>query len=196
MPGLETLLSEVRRCRLCAAELPFAPKPVLQCAASARILIAGQAPGRRAHASGIPFDDASGERLRDWMGIGRETFYDAGRIAILPLGFCYPGSARSGDLPPRPLCAERWRRALLEQLPRIELTLALGSHAQAWHFDSGTATLTARVRAWRQSPPGMLPLPHPSPRNNGWLGKNPWFAAELLPALRARIARILEDNDS
>ena len=194
MPGLETLLSEVRRCRLCAADLPCAPKPVLQASAAARVLIAGQAPGRRAHASGIPFDDASGERLRDWMGIDRATFYDAGRIAILPMGFCYPGSARTGDLPPRPQCAERWRRALLENLPGIELTLALGGHAQAWHLGAGAATLTARVRAWRQAPPGVLPLPHPSPRNNGWIKNNPWFATELLPALRARVARILEDR--
>lgn len=169
---------------------------MLQASTAARILIAGQAPGRRAHASGTPFDDASGERLREWMGIDRATFYDASRIAILPMGFCYPGSGRSGDLPPRPLCAASWRRALLENLPQIELTLALGSHAQAFHLGAGGGSLTERVRAWRQSRPDVLPLPHPSPRNNGWLRRNPWFEAELLPALRARVARILEDQDS
>lgn len=191
--ALESLLAEVRACRHCAADLPRGPRPVLQCATSARILIAGQAPGRRVHASGVPFDDPSGERLRAWLGVDRETFYDAGRIAILPLGFCYPGSGTGGDLPPRPECAARWRRRLLDALPRIELVLALGRYAQAYHLGASPGTLTGRVRAWRDHWPAVLPLPHPSPRNNRWFRQNPWFETELLPVLRARVEQLLRD---
>jgi len=164
----------------------------LQCSASAKILIAGQAPGSRVHASGVPFDDASGERLRDWMGISRQVFYDAGRIAILPMGFCYPGSGKSGDLPPRPECAAQWRAALLEHMQQIELTLVLGQYAQRYHLQAGTGSLTELVRSWREYWPAVLPLPHPSPRNNRWLSKNPWFAAELLPQLKSRTNQILD----
>ena len=192
--ALDRLLVEVRACRHCAAELPLGPRPVLQCAPGARILIAGQAPGRRVHASGLPFDDPSGERLRAWLGIDRETFYDAARIAILPLGFCYPGSGRGGDLPPRPECAELWRRPLLDALPRIELVLALGRYAQAYHLGAAAGTLTERVRAWRDHWPAVLPLPHPSPRNNRWFRQNPWFEAELLPVLRERVETLLRDD--
>ncbi len=191
---LEPLLDEVRACRHCAADLPLGPRPVLQAAPGARILIAGQAPGRQVHASGIPFDDRSGERLRAWLGIDRETFYDASRIAILPLGFCYPGSGAGGDLPPRPECAALWRRRLLDALPKIELVLALGRYAQDYHLGVAAVTLTARVRAWRDDWPRVLPLPHPSPRNNRWFGQNPWFEAEVLPALRARVKRLLQER--
>ena len=194
MSSLELLLSEVRRCRICAAELPLGPNPVVQCSDSARILIAGQAPGSRVHASGIPFDDPSGERLRDWMGIGREVFYDAARIAILPMGFCYPGTGKSGDLPPRPECAAQWRQPLLAQMPRIELTLVLGQYAQRYHLPAQARSLTEQVRRWRDGWPAVIPLPHPSPRNNRWLSQNPWFSSELLPELKARINQILESK--
>jgi uracil-DNA glycosylase len=189
---LAALLEQVRKCRLCEPELPFGARPVLQCAPNARILIAGQAPGSRVHASGIPFDDASGERLRQWMGIDRQQFYDPDRIAILPMGFCYPGSGKSGDLPPRAECAAAWRRPLLEGLSHIELTLVLGQYAQAWHLDSARLSLTERVKDWRARWPEMLPLPHPSPRNNRWLRQNPWFESEVLPELQARVRRLLQ----
>ncbi len=194
MASLKSLLSEVSRCRICAAQLPLGPRPVLQCSRSAKILIAGQAPGSRVHASGIAFDDASGERLRDWMGISRDVFYDAGSIAILPMGFCYPGSGKSGDLPPRPECAPQWRELLLAQMPQIELTLVLGQYAQRYHLQAGARPLTELVRDWQEYWPTVLPLPHPSPRNNRWLSKNPWFAAELLPELKTRINQILDDE--
>ena len=192
MTRLKSLLAEVGRCRICAADLPLGPRPVLQCSRSAKILIAGQAPGSRVHASGLPFDDASGERLRDWLGIGREVFYDARRIAILPMGFCYPGSGQSGDLPPRPECAPQWRESLLAQMQQIELTLVLGQYAQRYHLRSGSCSLTERVRGWQEYWPCVIPLPHPSPRNNRWLSKNPWFGTELLPQLQARINQILD----
>jgi uracil-DNA glycosylase len=185
---LRALLADVRRCRLCREHLPLGPRPVLQVDRQARILIAGQAPGRRVHESGVPFQDASGERLRDWMGIDSRTFYDAARVAILPMGFCYPGTGRSGDLPPRRECAPAWREQILAALPHVELTLVLGEYALGYHLgDRQGATLTETVRAWRTSWPALLPLPHPSPRNNLWLKKNPWFAREILPALRARV---------
>jgi uracil-DNA glycosylase len=191
MTAFAALLSEVRACTHCA-DLPFGPRPVLQVHPRARVLIAAQAPGRKVHASGVPFDDASGDRLRDWMGITREAFYDATRIAILPMGFCYPGAGRSGDRPPRPQCAPQWRARLLKGLTRIELTLVIGQYAHAYHL-GGHASLTARVRAWRDCTPGVIPLPHPSPRNNGWLRGNPWFEAELVPELRVRVAAVLSD---
>lgn len=189
--GFAGLLDEVRACTLCAAHLPEGPRPVLQLHPDARLLIAGQAPGRRVHASGVPFDDPSGERLRDWLGVTRETFYDAARVAILPMGFCYPGTGRSGDLPPRPECAEHWRARLLDTLRRCELTLVIGRYAQAWHLPDAPATLTEAVRAWRDHAPAVFPLPHPSPRNNRWLKQNPWFESELLPELRVQVSRAL-----
>ena len=192
MASLKSLLSQVARCEICAADLPLGPNPVLQCSRSAKILIAGQAPGSRVHASGVPFDDASGERLRDWMGVGRNVFYDATCIAILPMGFCYPGTGRSGDLPPRPECAPQWREMLLAHMPQIELTLVMGQYAQRYHLQSGSRSLTGLVRDWQDYWPAVLPLPHPSPRNNRWLSQNPWFAAELLPQLKTRIHRILD----
>jgi len=191
-PAWPELLAEIRACRRCEASLPLGPRPVLQYSPAARILIAGQAPGRRVHASGLPFDDPSGERLRDWLGINRETFYDAARIAILPMGFCYPGSGKSGDLPPRPECAATWRDALLAPLQRLELTLLLGRYAQDYHLGGRPGAVTGRVIAWRDSWPAVVPLPHPSPRNNGWLKQHPWFESELLPALRARVSTILD----
>ena len=189
LPGL---LQQVRACTICAAQLPLGPRPVLQLAASARILIAAQAPGRKVHESGLPFDDASGVRLRQWLGINREPFYDARTIAILPMGFCFPGSGKSGDLPPRPECAAHWRAQLLASLPHIELILVIGRYAQDWHLPgSRKSSLTDTVKAWRTQWPRVLPLPHPSPRNNIWLSKNPWFALEVVPLLQARVASVL-----
>jgi uracil-DNA glycosylase len=189
------LLAEVRGCQLCAEQLPLGARPVLQLDPRARVLIAGQAPGRRVHASGIPVQDASGERLRAWMGIDETVFYDASRIAILPMGFCYPGSGRFGDLPPRPECAEAWRRKLLACLPGLELTLVIGSYAQDHHLGNAQkATLTETVAAWREFWPERLPLPHPSPRNNIWLRRNPWFDREVLPRLRDRVGALVRDR--
>ncbi len=191
--ALEALLVEIRACKLCADSLPEGPRPVVQADADARVLIAGQAPGRRVHASGVPFDDPSGDRLREWLGVARETFYDPARFAIAPMGFCYPGTGRSGDLPPRPECAPAWRERLLAALPAVRLTLVLGQYAQAHHLGGRPATLTETVRGWREHWPRVVPLPHPSPRNNVWLRRNPWFEAELLPALRERVAEVLRD---
>jgi uracil-DNA glycosylase len=165
---------------------------VLQAGTTARILIVGQAPGAKAHASGVPWDDRSGERLRAWMDIDAETFYDRDRVAILPMGFCFPGRAASGDMPPRRECAELWLDHLLAKLPRIELTLLVGQYAQA-HFlrQSGHASVTATTRNWRAHAPGMLPLPHPSPRNIAWFKANPWFDSDLLPVLRRRVSELI-----
>jgi uracil-DNA glycosylase len=191
MSDCTQLLADVRSCRLCEAALPLGARPVLQLHPDARILIAGQAPGRKVHDTGIPFNDPSGIRLRQWLGIDRDTFYDPQTVALLPMGFCYPGTGKHGDLPPRAECAATWRRPLLEQLPQIELTLVLGQYAQAWHLGGPRVGVTARVRDWRTHWPALVPLPHPSPRNNRWLSQNPWFEAELLPALQARVDHIL-----
>ncbi|NVJ99611.1 MAG: uracil-DNA glycosylase family protein [Alphaproteobacteria bacterium] len=185
---MDPLLEKIKGCTLCAPYLPDGVRPVLQAHASARILIAGQAPGRKVHESGIPFDDASGDRLRNWMGIDRGVFYDASKIAILPMGFCFPGAGKSGDLPPRPECAPKWRQEMLDALPDIQLTLVIGRYAMDWHLGNmGRKTLTEVVSSWRTFPPNILPLPHPSPRNNIWLRKNLWFDADVLPALKERV---------
>jgi uracil-DNA glycosylase len=190
--SLPILLNNIRACCLCAAHLPHGVRPILQIGASARILIVGQAPGRRVHESGVPFDDASGDRLRQWMGINSDVFYDANTIAILPMGFCYPGTGKSGDLPPRPECAPTWREAVLAHMPNIELTLIVGQYAMNWHMkNSAFDSLTEKVKNWREQWPTILPLPHPSPRNNIWLKANPWFAKEVVPALQARIEKLL-----
>ena len=186
--ALDTLLAEVRACRLCERHLPLGPRPVLVAHTQARILVVGQAPGTKVHQSGITFDDASGERLRDWMGLDRAAFYNPLLVAFLPMGFCYPGRGTSGDRPPRPECAVAWRAKLLAQLPRIELMLLVGQYAQAWHLGlQRKSTLTETVRAWRDYGPATLPLPHPSPRNNIWLKRNPWFELEVVPTLRERV---------
>lgn len=185
------LVEQVRACRLCAEHLPFPPRPVFQFSPSARILIAGQAPGRKAHLAGMPFDDVSGDRLRTWLGLSRERFYDAQTVAILAMGFCYPGSGKSGDLPPRPECASTWQRALLSELNQLELTVVVGRHAQAYHFGAARKTLTEQVSAWRDDWPEKVLLPHPSPRNQLWLKRNPWFERELVPALQARVAELI-----
>lgn len=190
------LLARVRGCRICEANLPLEPRPVIQASQEARLLVVGQAPGRRVHETGLPFNDPSGDRLRDWMGIDRDTFYDGRRLAILPMGFCYPGTGKSGDLPPRPECAPAWRNLLLERLHRVELTLVIGQYAQAWHLPGPRVSVTRRVERWREVWPAMMPLPHPSPRNNLWLRRNPWFEQTVLPELRHRVADILRRQDS
>ena len=186
---LDRLLDEVRACRICASELPLGPRPVLRAAASARLLIVGQAPGTRVHESGIPWNDASGTRLRDWLALESEAFYDTARVAIVPVGFCYPGRQPSGgDRPPRPECAPRWHDPLLALLPRIRLTLLVGAFAQARYLGPRRKrSLTETVRGFRDCLPQYLPIPHPSWRTNHWQRRNPWFETELLPELRARV---------
>jgi uracil-DNA glycosylase len=186
----ECLLDSIRSCRLCAPELPVEPRPVLQFHPSARILIASQAPGRIVHETGVPFDDRSGDRLRGWLGVDRERFYDQELFAIAPMAFCFPGAGKSGDLPPRRECAEKWREELLEELADVELVLAVGHYAVAYHLGT-KLSLTESVRRWREWPSSLLPLPHPSPRNTYWLRKNGWFEAELVPELRARVEGVL-----
>ncbi|NRG16306.1 uracil-DNA glycosylase family protein [Rhizobiales bacterium] len=189
--GLDNLLASVRACTICEG-LPLGAKPILQAGTEARILIAGQAPGRKAHERGIPFDDASGDRLRDWLGVDRDTFYDASKIAVLPMGFCFPGTSKNGDLPPRGECAPAWREKLLENLEKVELTIVIGQYAQDWHFGSRRSkSLTETVANWRAFWPDILPLPHPSPRNQRWFKQNPFFEEEILPELRARVRELI-----
>ena len=190
--SLDSLLLAARGCQACVAHLPLGPRPVLQASATARLLIVGQAPGARVHASGIPWSDASGERLRRWMVIDAGVFYDEQQVAIMPMGFCYPGRAASGDLPPRRECAPLWHARLLAQMPHIELTLLIGAHAQA-HFlrDAGHASVTATTRDWRAHAPRFIPLPHPSPRNVAWFKANPWFEDDVLPVLQGRVRQLL-----
>jgi uracil-DNA glycosylase len=189
---LDTLLREIRACRLCEAHLPLGPRPVLAASASARLLIVSQAPGARVHATGIPWNDASGRRLREWLKVDEATFYDPQRVAIVPMGFCYPGRAGSGDAPPRPECRATWHPRLLPLLRKVEFTLSIGQYAQAWCLGARRkATLTDTVRAWREYLPDHMPLPHPSPRNVGWFKANPWFEADVLPALRERVHAVL-----
>lgn len=194
---LPALLAAVRACRACEAVLPLGPRPVVQAARSARILVVGQAPGRRVHATGIPWDDPSGERLRAWMGVQEDVFYNPARIAIIPMGFCYPGRGDDGDLPPRPECATLWLAQLLQRLPRIELTLLIGQHAQR-HFlgNRRGPSMAATIKAWRDYAPQYLPLPHPSPRNQPWFAANPWFERRLIPVLRARVGALVDRQDS
>lgn len=191
---LDDLLTRVRACTRCGVHLPFAPNPVLQVGPQARLMIISQAPGTRVHKTGIPWNDLSGDTLRAWMGLTRDAFYDANHIAIMPMGFCYPGKGRSGDLPPRPECAPLWHDTLRAHLPNIGLTLLIGQYAQIHYLkERRKATLAETVRAWRSHLAlGYLPLVHPSPRNRLWLKRNPWFESEVVPALRQEVGRILE----
>ena len=189
---LDELCLQVAACELCAAHLPLGPRPVLRASHSARMLVVGQAPGTKVHASGVPWDDASGMRLRQWLGVEAEVFYDVTRVAIVPMGFCYPGTGKSGDLPPRPECAPQGHAALLAEMPAIELTLLIGQYAQAYYLAARRKkNLTETVRAWREYEPRYLPLPHPSPRNNLWLKRNAFFADEVVPALQQRVRELL-----
>jgi uracil-DNA glycosylase len=201
---LETVLRELRACRICRdaplylPALAHEPRPVIQASATARLCIAGQAPGTRVHASGKPFTDPSGVRLRDWLGLDEAAFYDETKVAIVPMGHCFPGLDRhGGDRPPRRECAPTWRARIFAALPQVELVLAIGLYAQAWHLGQAkAASLSATVANWRDvlqeaRHPRVLPLPHPSWRNNAWLKRNPWFEAELVPVLRAEVARLV-----
>ena len=185
------LLAEIRRCRHCEPDLPLGANPVLRASATARLLIVGQAPGTRVHATGIPWNDPSGDRLRQWLQMDREQFYDEARIAIAPMGFCYPGRGKSGDLPPPPACAPRWHPRLLQAMPDLELLLLVGSYAQNYYLGSSKESMAERVRRWRDFGPRYFPLPHPSPRNTLWLRRNPWFEEEVVPELRKRVSAVL-----
>ena len=190
--NIDQTLKEVRACTLCKAHLPLGPRPVLRASPSARILIIGQAPGTKVHASGIPWDDASGKRLREWMGIIPEIFYDEKRVALVPMGFCYPGRGKSGDLPPRPECAPKWHDLVLRHMPKIELTLLIGQYAHAYYLlERIKPTLGETVKSYKDYGPTFIPLVHPSPRNQLWLKKNPWFEKNVVPYLRKKIRKIL-----
>ncbi|MBI1407465.1 MAG: uracil-DNA glycosylase family protein [Caulobacter sp.] len=194
MPAaLDSLLDEILGCRACAQDFAHIPRPVVRVSPATRLLICGQAPGRRVHESGLPFDDPSGDRLRDWLGVDRETFYGRPEIGVAPMAFCFPGTdPKGGDYPPPPRCAALWRRRLLDALPRMELVLLVGSHAQAWALGpAARPTMTETVAAWRDYLPDQLPTPHPSWRNTAWLRRNPWFEAEVTPYLRHRVRGIL-----
>ena len=190
---LAALIAEVRACRVCEAHLPLGPRPILSAEAGARLMIIGQAPGTRVHESGVPWDDASGDRLRDWLAIERDVFYDAGRVAIVPMGFCYPGRDKNGgDAPPRPECAPLWHARLRAELPNIALTLLVGRYAQVQYLGRAAGkSVVETVRAWRDHMPAYLPLPHPSWRTRSWAKKNPWFETDVIPALRAELRRLL-----
>ncbi|MEQ9447328.1 MAG: uracil-DNA glycosylase family protein [Rhodospirillaceae bacterium] len=191
--SLVKILKETRACTLCAKELPLGPRPVLRAKAGARLLIIGQAPGTKVHESGVPWNDRSGDRLREWLDLDSEAFYDENRVAIVPMGFCYPGrDAKGGDLPPRKECAPTWHPRILPLLTKIELTLLVGSYAQAFYLKKRRkGTLTDTVAAWRDYGPAFIPLPHPSWRNTAWLKKNPWFERQLVPELRKRVQALL-----
>ena len=188
--SLESLACEIAACRVCP--LPHEPRPVVRVHRDARILIAGQAPGRLVHESGLPWNDPSGDRLRGWMGLDRDTFYDQRNVAVAAMGFCIPGTVNGADLPPRKECAPLWRPRLLALLKNVRLTLLVGSYAQKWHLrERAKATLTDTVRAWESYGPAVIPLPHPSWRNTGWLKRQPWFDAELVPVLQDRVGEVL-----
>lgn len=190
---MDDLLQCIRACTECAAHLPHGPRPIVAASPESRIVIIGQAPGRKVHETGIPWDDPSGDRLREWMGVDDETFYDARRVALVPMGFCYPGKGKSGDLPPRPECAPLWHEPLLDAMPGIRLTLVVGAYAQDRYLgERAHPTLTETVHDFEAFlDDRRLPLPHPSPRNNLWVRRNPWFEAEVLPALRRRVNEAL-----
>lgn len=194
---LSLLTQEIKACRLCADRFAATvtahpPRPVIRVRQGAAILVAGQAPGARVHDSGLPFDDASGDRLRDWMGVGRDAFYNRAKIAVVPMAFCFPGyDAKGADLPPPPICAATWHRRVFDLAGPFALTLLVGGSAQNWHLGR-KSPVTATVRAWRDFAPGVFPLPHPSWRNTGWLKANPWFAAEVLPALQAAVRNAMK----
>lgn len=192
MEELESLLQRVRACRICEEHLPLGPRPVLAAGRTAKLLVVGQAPGTKVHASGIPWNDQSGKRLRQWLGLESEVFYDASKVAIIPIGFCYPGKGKSGDLPPRPECSLHWHQQLLAQLPNIRLTLLVGKYAQDYFLgDQAKPTLTETVTNWHQYLPAYMPMPHPSPRNQFWLRRNPWFEADAIPHVQQLVKSII-----
>ena len=187
---IDQLLGRIAACRICEGQIPE-PRPVLRAEPSARILVIGQAPGTRVHASGIPWDDASGKRLREWMGMTDEEFYDKKHVAIMPMGFCYPGKGKSGDLPPPAICAPTWHAQVTQQLPRIECTLLIGMYSQQYYLPDAASRLTDTVKNWRHYAPERFVTPHPSPRNQLWLRRNPWFEEEVVASLRQRVQEIM-----
>ncbi|MGF1778941.1 uracil-DNA glycosylase family protein [Vibrio nomapromontoriensis] len=191
MSSNEILIKNIQQCTICADSLPLGPNPIIQMSGKSRILIAGQAPGKRVHESGIPFNDPSGERLREWLGVSKQTFYNPDCFAIVPMGFCYPGTGKTGDLPPKPVCAATWRELVLASLSNVELTLVIGQYSMAYHLPQQRKNLTEVVSHWQDYWPDVLPLPHPSPRNNRWLKRNPWFQERVLPCLQERVAEVL-----
>jgi uracil-DNA glycosylase len=196
MVSIGALLSEVRKCTICANSLPLGPRPIVQMGRDSRILIVGQAPGRKVHESGKPFDDASGNRLRKWMGISTEVFYDPAQVAIVPIGLCFPGTGPSGDLPPRPECAPTWHSKLLGHLNHVQLKLVIGQYALQHDFPDDRGSVASMVARWREHGPEVIPLPHPSWRNNRWLSDNPWFESELVPVLQERVRSALRRGAS
>lgn len=191
MSDQSDLITRIKACTICN-DLPLGPKPIVQLSPEAKVLIAGQAPGQITHKKGVPFDDPSGDRLRDWLGINRETFYDATKLAVVPMGFCYPGTGKSGDLPPRIECAAQWREEVLASMTSLGLTIIIGRYAIDWHMpDMGKKTVTEVVKTWREHFPKRLILPHPSPRNNRWLKQNPWFEQEVIPQLQKRVKELI-----
>lgn len=191
--ALASLLNQIRACDICANNLPLGPRPVIQISASARVMIIGQAPGLKVHKTGKPWNDPSGVRLREWLNLDVDEFYDESKVAIMSMGFCYPGRGKGGDLPPRPECAPQWHNQLLELLPNIKLTLLIGQYAQNYYLKDQYKTLTERVMHWRDFPEHMFALPHPSPRNQIWIKKNPWFEAEAVPYLREAVQQAFSD---
>jgi len=191
---IKAILPEIRSCTVCATHLPYTPRPVVQIGASAKIIIIGQAPGSKVHESGVPWQDQSGERLREWTGLSEKTFYDPARVALMPMGFCYPGGENGADLPPRPECAPLWHTRLLPLLPKVRLTLLVGIHAQGYYLRAAAKpTMTETVCGFTAYGPKLFPLPHPSWRSTGWMRRNPWFEADVLPALRKRVRAALVD---
>lgn len=189
---MKHLLQEIRKCQVCSEHLVMGPNPILSAHGQSKIAIIGQAPGLKVHQSGIPWQDASGNTLRQWLGIGEEEFYDTQKVAIVPMGFCYPGKGKSGDLPPRPECAPLWHEQILNKMTEIRLTLLIGQYSQRYYLkDRAAKNLTETVRAFKQYLPEYLPLPHPSPRNRIWLKKNPWFESDILPVLRSNIRALI-----
>jgi len=189
---MNSLLTEIKGCKVCKDFLPNTPKPIIQVSANSKIVIIGQAPGQKVHNSGIPWEDASGENLRNWLGVSRQAFYDEELFALIPMGFCYPGTGKSGDLPPRPECAVLWHQQILSLMPKIKLTLLIGLYAQNYFLkDHANSTLTETVKNYNKYLPNFLPLPHPSPRNNIWQKKNYWFKENVIPILQEKIKHIL-----
>lgn len=193
LENLETLMDDISRCDLCAKELATKPRPIVRASSSARLMIIGQAPGRRVHETGIPWNDPSGDRLRDWLQLPHEVFYDTNKVAIMPMGFCYPGTGKSGDFPPRKECAKTWHQLMWQQLPKIQLTLLVGQYAQKYYLNGQSENLTKRVRQWKKYLPKYLALPHPSPRNQLWFKKNPWFTEEVIPELRRKVGEYIHE---